>query len=72
MWYIVVLFNVVLEPGNERNPGFVAGMAPKENYDIEPYDGTPGEAWEHFDERLQKLLSGETDDRGWSLADSVL
>ena len=73
MWHVVVLFNVVLQPGSHCNSGLVAGMPPREpRYDFEPYDGTPGEAWEFFDERLQNHLAGETDDRGWSLADYLL
>ena len=71
-----VLLNVVLEPGIQANSSsaVLAGdMAPTEpKYDIEPYDGTPGEKWEQFDERLLILLSGEADDRGWSLADYIL
>ena len=37
-------------------------------YDFTPYDGTPGDMYDKFEERL---MNGATraDDRGWSLAD---
>ena len=40
-------------------------------YDITPFDGTPGEAYERFEERLLNLAA-KSDDRGWSLADHML
>ena len=39
-------------------------------YDFTPYDGTPGKAWDDFEDRLLKAAS-RTDDRGWSLADHI-
>ena len=40
--------------------------------DFSPYDCTPGDGWETFDQNLQNHCSGEVDDRGWSLADYLL
>ena len=40
--------------------------------DFSPYDCTPGDGWEVFDQNLQNHCSGEVDDRGWSLADYLL
>ena len=48
-------------------------MAPAEpRFDFSPYDCTPGDGWETFDQQLQDFCSGEVDDRGWSLADHFL
>ena len=32
----------------------------------------PGKAWDDFDERLLNFTSGKTDDRGYSIADTLL
>ena len=47
-------------------------MAPEPKFDFTPYDCTPGDTWEKFDQDLLIHCSGETDDRGWSLADYLL
>ena len=44
--YLVVIFNVVLQPGTDCNSGSLAGMAPEKKYDFDPYDGMPGETWD--------------------------
>ena len=38
-------------------------------YDFEPWDGTPGDAYDKFETRLLNA-STKSDDRGWSLADT--
>ena len=40
-------------------------------YLTEPHDGTPGQPWEDFEERLLDIAAGRNDDRGWSLADCL-
>ena len=41
-------------------------------FDCQPHDGTPGQPWEDFEERLLDVAAGMMDkDRGWSLADST-
>ena len=40
-------------------------------YDFEPYDGTPGTAWDDFEERYMNFASGG-DSRGYSIADYIL
>ena len=40
-------------------------------YKTQPHDGTPGKAWESFEERLLDVAAGANDDRGWSLADTL-
>ena len=47
-------------------------MAPSERHEFTPYDCTPGDAWEEFDQNLLNHCSGEVDDRGWSLADYLM
>ena len=47
----------------------MAPAAAREFFDFEAYDGTPGEQWEQFDERVMNYGTSQTDDRGWSLAD---
>ena len=37
-------------------------------YDFTPYDGTPGDMYDKFEERLMNGAA-RADDRGWSLAD---
>ena len=44
---------------------------PDVKYDITPFDGTPGETYEFFEERLLNAAA-KSDDRGWSLADHML
>ena len=39
-------------------------------FDFEPWDGTPGDAWEKFEARLYNNTT-RSDDRGWSLADHL-
>ena len=47
-------------------------MAGKEvSYDFEPYDCTPGDAFDAFEERYLNAAT-TTDDRGYSLADHIL
>jgi hypothetical protein len=41
-------------------------------YNFTPYNGTPGEEWEKFEERLLNAAADRTDDKGWSLADHFL
>ena len=41
-------------------------------YDFLPYDCTPGEAFESFNERLLKSAAGQVDDRANSIADYLL
>ena len=39
-------------------------------YDCQPHDGTPGQAWDDFEERLLDVAAGRVDKQtGWSLAD---
>ena len=45
---------------------------PETRHDFDPYDGEPGKAWDDFDERLLNFTSGKTDDRGYSIADTLL
>ena len=40
-------------------------------YLTQPHDGTPGTPWDDFEERIVSVASGKTDDRGWSLADTL-
>ena len=48
-------------------------MTTRNNFhDFEPYDCTPGEAWESFDERFMNWAAGIVDDRGSSVADYIL
>ena len=37
-------------------------------YDFTPYDGTPGDMYDKFEERLMNAAT-RADERGWSLAD---
>ena len=37
-----------------------------------PHDGQPGTPWDDFEERIKGVLSGYSDERGWSLADCVM
>ena len=41
-------------------------------YDIDPYDGTPGDDYDKFEERLLVFATRKTDERGYSLADHLL
>ena len=41
-------------------------------YDIDPFDGTPGDDYDKFEERLLVFATRKTDDRGYSLADHFL
>ena len=41
-------------------------------YKFQPHDGTPGLAYDDFEKRLINCAAGETDDRGYSLADTFL
>ena len=36
-----------------------------------PHDGQPGTIWDDFAERLRSVAAGQTDKRGWSLADTM-
>ena len=36
-----------------------------------PHDGQPGAIWDDFSERLRSVAAGQTDKRGWSLADTM-
>ena len=48
-------------------------MTTRNNFhDFEPYDCTPGEAWDSFDERFMNWAAGIVDDRGSSVADYIL
>ena len=40
-------------------------------YLTQPHDGTPGTPWDDFEERILSVAAGKTDDRGWSLADTL-
>ena len=40
-------------------------------YLTQPHDGTPGTPWDDFEERIISVAAGKTDDRGWSLADTL-
>ena len=40
-------------------------------YLTQPHDGTPGTPWDDFEERILGVASGKTDDRGWSIADTL-
>ena len=40
-------------------------------YLTQPHDGTPGTPWDDFEERILGVASGKTDERGWSLADTL-
>ena len=40
-------------------------------YQTQPHDGQPGTPWDDFEERIKGVLSGYSDDRGWSLADAI-
>ena len=40
-------------------------------YLTHPHDGTPGQAWESFEQRLLDAAAGKTDERGYSLADCL-
>ena len=42
----------------------------KDSFDFDPWDGTPGAAWEKFEARLWDGTT-KTDNRGWSLADHL-
>ena len=46
-------------------------MTAEIKYDFQPYDCTPGEPFNAFEERYLNALS-LTDDQGYSLADHVL
>ena len=41
-------------------------------YLTQPHDGTPGTSWDDFEERILSVAAGNTDDRGWSLADTFI
>ena len=41
-------------------------------YDCQPHDGTAGQPWDDFEERLLDVASGRSDKRGWSLADCLM
>lgn len=41
-------------------------------YQTQPHDGQPGTPWDDFEERIKGVLSGYSDERGWSLADCVM
>jgi hypothetical protein len=45
--------------------------APDIKYDITPYDGTPGQDYANFEERLLNAAA-RADDRGWSLAEHFM
>ena len=47
-------------------------MAKKEDPEYTPYDCTPGTAYDKRQEDLLNVAAGNTDDRGWSLADHLL
>ena len=36
-----------------------------------PHDGQPGTIWDDFAERLRSVAAGQTDKRGYSLADTM-
>ena len=40
-------------------------------YLTQPHYGTPGTPWDDFEERILGVASGKTDERGWSLADTL-
>ena len=40
-------------------------------YDFLPFDGTPGQPYDDFEERLLNSAAGRVDERGWSLADPL-
>ena len=40
-------------------------------FDFDPWDGTPGEAYDKYEQRLLNHGS-RSDDRGWSLSDHLL
>ena len=62
-------FNV---ESSDARAGFQFPMATVEiKYDCTPHDGTPGKAWDDFEERLLDVAAGKTDDRGYSLADAL-
>ena len=41
-------------------------------YDFEPAQPTPGDDYDKFEERLLNSAAGQSDDRGWSLADHMM
>ena len=41
-------------------------------YEFDPYDCTPGEGWEAFNERFMDYASDHVDDRGCFVADHIL
>ena len=41
-------------------------------YTITPFDGTPGQTFDDFNDAMLNALAEVVDDRGWSLADHVL
>ena len=45
-------------------------MATETKHDFDPWDGTPGDSYDRFQERLLNACS-KTDDRGWSFADHL-
>ena len=50
----------------------MASLEPRIRYDFTPFDGTPGQHYDKFEERLLNAATARTDDRGWSLADHFL
>ena len=57
---------------NRREPITPSAMATVEvKYLTQPHDGTPGTPWDDFEERILGVASGKTDERGWSLADTL-
>ena len=40
-------------------------------YTITPFSGQPGQDWEDFEDELYNALAMRTDERGWSLADTL-
>ena len=55
--------------------GATAGNIMTTNVEIKyltaPHDGRPGPTWDDFAERLRSVAAGQTDKRGWSLADTM-
>ena len=57
----------------QLSPETISGMASSTvKYDFEPAQPTPGDDYDKFEERLLNAAAGESDDRGWSLADHML
>ena len=49
----------------------MAGSTSDIKFEFEPWDGTPGDAYDKWEVRLLNYAS-KSDDRGWSLADHLL